>query len=144
MVAIRGRNTKPEVLVRAMLHREGYRFRLHRRDLPGTPDVVLPGRRKVIDVRGCFWHQHQGCPKCTIPTTRRDYWEAKFARNRERDQANDLALRINGWQSLVIWECELRDLQAVLRRAREFLGPPGRDGVLTGHQVGGFKIELDR
>lgn len=129
MAAIKGKHTLPERLLRSALHRAGYRFRLHCRDLPGRPDLAFPSRRKAVEVRGCFWHQHPGCPKCSVPSTRREYWLPKLARNRERDLINERALTALGWRILVIWECELRDLPGVLRRARRFLGKPGKQNV---------------
>lgn len=121
MSAIRGKDTKPEVLLRSLLHRDGYRFRLHRRDLPGTPDIVFPSRRKVVELRGCFWHQHPGCKKCTVPQTRQDYWLPKLARNRERDRANEQAMRELGWNVLVVWECEMRHPEQVVSEVKAFL-----------------------
>lgn len=116
MSRIRSRDTKPELLLRSMLHRAGLRFRLHRRDLPGSPDIVLPKYSTVIFVHGCDWHRHKGCKKTTTPSTRTNFWEAKFARNVERDEHNILALKAAGWQPLVVWECELkRDPMSVLK-----------------------------
>ncbi|HEX4737151.1 MAG TPA: DNA mismatch endonuclease Vsr [Allosphingosinicella sp.] len=108
MARFKGKNTKPELLVRRLLHRLGLRFRLHRRDLPGTPDIVLPGRRLVIFVHGCFWHHHEGCPTARIPVSRSDFWRAKFQYNRERDERNSKALEALGWRVVRIWECEAR------------------------------------
>lgn len=124
MRAVRSKNTKPERLLRALLHREGYRFRLHRRDLPGTPDIVFSGRMAVIEVRVCFFHAHEGCRHATLPVTRRDWWAAKFARNKERDHANEQTLRHLGWRLLVCWECELQNADFTMRRVQRFLGPP--------------------
>ena len=125
MRAILGKDTKPEMLLRRMLHRAGYRFRLHCKALPGRPDLVFPSRRKVIEVRGCWWHRHAGCRYCTTPRTRIDYWLPKFSRNQERDAANERALLALGWDILVIWECELSDGPTGLEKARLFLGEPG-------------------
>src|SRR5579871_5567865 len=111
---IRSQNTTPEVLLRRLLHHEGYRFRLHRKDLPGKPDIVFPSRRKVIFLHGCFWHQHDGCREGRVPETRREYWDAKLTRNKQRDTANAALLNAGGWRSLVIWECELKNSTAVL------------------------------
>lgn len=108
MAGIRGRNTTPEILLRRRLHREGFRFRLHGAGLPGRPDIVLPGRRIAILVHGCFWHRHQGCHWCTTPASNMDFWEAKFARNRERDAEVMAALRETGWRVATVWECGLR------------------------------------
>jgi DNA mismatch endonuclease (patch repair protein) len=118
MRSITKTNTLPELLVRRRLHAMGYRFRLHRRDLPGTPDIVLPGHRLAIQVYGCFWHQHPGCRYCRRPRTRLDYWLPKLARNIERDAQSDAALRAAGWRSAVIWECEARDEALLSRRLR--------------------------
>jgi DNA mismatch endonuclease Vsr len=128
LAAVRGNDTVPEMVVRRLLHAMGYRFRLQRRDLPGRPDIVFPGRRAIIDVRGCFWHRHPdpACRNAVLPKTRADWWATKLARNVERDQTNADALEAAGWRVLVVWECEIRaDPSAVVRRAAEFLGPPG-------------------
>ena len=106
MSRIRGRDTKPEIWVRRALHAHGYRFRLHRRDLPGRPDIVLPKYGTVVFVQGCFWHAHT-CQKGRIPGTRSAFWEAKFEGNKKRDARNARALRAAGWRVLTIWECEL-------------------------------------
>lgn len=123
MRANTAKNTKPEVAVRRMLHALGYRFRLHRRDLPGTPDIVFPGRGKAIQVHGCFWHQHPGCPRATMPATRRDYWAPKLARNRARDEEVEAALAALGWESAVVWGCELHEPTRLVARLVSFLGP---------------------
>ncbi|MHC4875619.1 MAG: very short patch repair endonuclease [Planctomycetota bacterium] len=106
MSRIRGKDTKPELLVRSMLHRLGFRFRLHRKDLPGKPDIVLPAYRTVIFVHGCFWHRHPGCRFAYNPKSRVDFWRAKFRRNVERHQEVEQALEDLGWRVIVIWECE--------------------------------------
>ena len=100
------KNTRPERLLRSALHRAGLRYRLHRRDLPGTPDLVFPRFRAVVFVHGCFWHSH-GCYKSTIPKTNRDFWDRKFRANRERDERKHQQLRQRGWRVLVVWECSL-------------------------------------
>lgn len=107
MSRIRGKNTKPELLIRSALHRRGLRFRLHRRDLPGTPDIVLPKRRAVIFVHGCFWHGH-GCHLSKIPQTRTAFWTKKIEQNRLRDRVAEQRLKDDGWRVVVIWECLLR------------------------------------
>ena len=107
MSRIRGRDTKPELLVRRGLHGRGFRYRLHRRDLPGRPDLALPGRRAVVFVHGCFWHGH-GCPMCKAPATRPEFWASKIAANRARDLAAIRRLGEAGWRVLVVWECALR------------------------------------
>ena len=121
MQAVKSRDTGPEMIVRRLLHRLGYRYRLHRRDLPGTPDVALLSRRKAIFVHGCFWHGH-GCPKGRLPNSRLDYWRPKLNSNRERDRRNEEELRSMGWTVLVIWQCETADLEALARRLHDFLG----------------------
>ena len=118
MARIRSRDTKPEIVVRQRLHREGYRFRLHRRDLPGSPDIVIPRIRLAILVHGCFWHQHPGCTRATVPGTRRSFWTDKFARNAARDAEVQTALEGLGWRVAIIWECETQRpevLDAALR-----------------------------
>lgn len=107
MSRVKSANTEPELLVRSTLHRLGYRFRLHRKDLPGSPDVVLPKYRTVIFVHGCFWHQHPGCRKATLPKKNSAFWEAKLRRNQERDRRAQSNLRDQGWNVLVLWECEI-------------------------------------
>jgi DNA mismatch endonuclease (patch repair protein) len=109
--------------VRKMLHALGYRFRLHRRDLPGTPDLVFPGRRAVIQVHGCFWHQHEGCRLASVPRTRKEYWQVKLRRNRERDQQAEERLALLGWRVMTVWECELEHSSLLLDRLLSFLGP---------------------
>jgi DNA mismatch endonuclease, patch repair protein len=121
MRSIRSRDTVPELLLRRMLHNAGYRFRLHRKELPGKPDLVFPGRRKVIFVHGCFWHQHPGCAEGRVPQSRRDYWEPKLTRNRERDAMAQAALKQQGWQYAVIWECELKNARAAMKVITRFL-----------------------
>ena len=109
MSKVRATNTKPETVVRKWLHRNGYRFRLHGKELPGKPDIVLPKHKTVINVHGCFWHRHQGCKHATTPQSNTDYWEGKFKRNIERDRANKNQLEDAGWKVIVIWECEVRN-----------------------------------
>ena len=122
MSRIRGRDTAPEMIVRGIAHALGFRFRLHRRDLPGSPDLVFPKHRAVIMVHGCFWHRHPGCKYATSPKTRVRFWEEKFEGNVVRDRRNDYALRELGWRVMVIWECETRDCEAVAERIVGFLG----------------------
>jgi DNA mismatch endonuclease (patch repair protein) len=105
----------------------GYRFRLHRKDLPGKPDLVFPGLRKVIFVHGCFWHQHRGCREGRIPRSRADYWVPKLTNNQARDQQNLNALEEAGWEALVIWECEIADDPALPSRVSNFLGAYSSD-----------------
>lgn len=108
MSGIRGKGTKPEMRVRKVLHAAGYRFRLHRKDLPGTPDVVLPRHRLAIFVHGCFWHAHQGCGLAKIPSTRTEFWSEKLLTNVRRDAVAVERLHVGGWRVLVVWECFLR------------------------------------
>jgi len=117
MAGIKGRDTKPERVVRSWLHQAGFRFRLHRRDLPGSPDIVLPRWNAVIFVHGCFWHRHPGCAKASTPRTRARFWHDKFAGNIERDRRNILALRRLGWRVKVVWECSTgpRQFDALVR-----------------------------
>jgi DNA mismatch endonuclease, patch repair protein len=125
MSRIRCKNTKPEMIVRRLVHALGYRYRLHVRDLPGSPDLVLPSRRKVIFVHGCFWHRHRckyGRPQ---PETRRDFWEAKLGRNKERDQQNRRVLRQLGWDVLVVWECQTRRPETLIEPILAFLRKGG-------------------
>jgi len=123
MARIKRANTKPERVVRSLLHAEGYRFRLQWKAAPGRPDVAFPGRRRIIFVHGCFWHQHEGCKLAHVPGTRRAFWQEKFDRNRARD-ARDLARAVEeGWEPIVVWECETRDEAAVRDRLSRFLGP---------------------
>jgi DNA mismatch endonuclease (patch repair protein) len=118
MASIRKRDTRPEIAVRRALHAQGLRFRLHRNDLPGTPDVVLPGRRLVVFIHGCFWHQHPGCKWSRMPSGNLSYWGPKLARNVERDLRSRQELEALGWRVLVIWECEARDEMRLQETAR--------------------------
>ena len=108
MSSIRGRNTKPELLLRRRLHRAGFRYRLHYALLPGKPDIVLPNRTVALLVHGCFWHRHQNCHWCSTPASNRKFWQVKFARNKERDVEVSVSLREAGWRVATIWECGLR------------------------------------
>jgi len=121
MRRIRSKNTKPEVLLRSLLHKAGYRFRLHRKDLPGKPDIVFVGRRKVIFVHGCFWHQHSACREGRLPGTRQEYWKPKLEKNIARDAASIAALRELGWSVAVIWECELQGTSVLPSPVQDFL-----------------------
>lgn len=121
MSRVKGRDTKPEILVRSFLHRMGYRFRIHRRDLPGNPDIVLPRFGKVVFVHGCFWHGHKACPRSKRPTTNEDFWNKKLDGNIERDKRFRLELRRMGWKVLVVWECETRKPERLLRKLERFL-----------------------
>lgn len=108
MSGIQGKNTKPEMLVRRLLFAAGYRFRLHRRDLPGSPDIVLPGRKIAIFVHGCFWHLHEGCRFAKLPATRSDFWRTKLLGNNDRDRQAVVKLNSMGWRVLWVWECSTR------------------------------------
>jgi DNA mismatch endonuclease, patch repair protein len=122
MSRIRSKNTSPEITVRSLLHKMGFRFRLHVKDLPGHPDIVFPKYKKVIFVHGCFWHLHNGCRDGTVPKTQHEQWKAKLERNIERDVAHIKLLKIKGWHALVIWECEAgKSISAVERKILRFL-----------------------
>lgn len=121
MRAVKAKDTGPEMIVRRLVHGLGYRYRLHRADLPGKPDLVFPGRRAVIFVNGCFWHGH-GCPRgARVPKTNRAYWVAKVARNVARDKATQKRLKADGWRILSLWECQLRDSK-LPSKISKFLG----------------------
>ncbi|MCY3802998.1 MAG: very short patch repair endonuclease [Gammaproteobacteria bacterium] len=120
MGRVRGRDTSPEMHVRRATHGMGFRYSLYRRDLPGTPDLVFPSRKKVILVHGCFWHQHN-CPKGTRPASNKEFWNIKLSRNIQRDRENISALNNQGWLVLVIWECETKNLKQLKCRIRNFL-----------------------
>ena len=123
MSRIRGKDTAPEIRLRSLLHRAGHRFRLHRKDLPGRPDIVLPGAKIAVYVHGCYWHRHEGCRLSTMPSSNVDFWRAKFERTVERDQENVEALKVAGWTPVVIWECELRaEAEATLHRIQKAIG----------------------
>lgn len=120
MQSVKTKDTGPELAVRKLLFAHGYRYRLHRRDLPGKPDIVLPGRRKAIFVHGCFWHGH-ACGKGKLAKSRTDYWGAKLEANRGRDKRNLRQLRSLGWEALVIWQCELSDAARITSRLKAFV-----------------------
>ena len=126
MARIRSQNTSPELSLRKVIHGLGYRFRLHRNDLPGKPDLVFPSRKKVIFVHGCFWHQHAECREGRMPGSRLEYWGPKLRHNQERDTLAQDSLKQQGWRYLVVWECELKDIAAVLKRVKRFLGAAHR------------------
>lgn len=126
MARIGQRNTAPEIAVRRILHRLGMRFRLHRRDLPGTPDIVLPSRKIAVLVHGCFWHRHAGCPFAYTPKSRVEFWKAKFERNVARDQEVQKALTGLGWRVCVVWECETRDPATLENRLRRLISVPAK------------------
>lgn len=121
MALIRGRNTGVELAVRSLIHRLGFRYRLHRKDLPGRPDLVFISRQKVIFVHGCFWHRHAGCGLARLPKSRIEFWVTKLEGNRIRDQKNQRLLRKQGWKVLVIWECQIRDHERLSQNVEAFL-----------------------
>ena len=122
MSAIKSKNTKPEIKVRKVLHSMGYRFRLHRKDLPGSPDIVLPKYKTVIFVHGCFWHRHENCKYASTPKTRKEFWESKFKANVKRDKEIEEKIKNIGWQSSVIWECELKDTYSLKDKIVDIFG----------------------
>jgi DNA mismatch endonuclease, patch repair protein len=130
MKSVGSRDTGPELTVRRLLHRLGYRYRLHRRDLPGQPDLVFPGRRKAIFIHGCFWHGHD-CRKGKLPKSRTEYWTAKIKANQDRDARVVARLEDACWQTLSVWQCELKSLNAIGRVLREFLGPPSNGSQIS-------------
>ena len=111
MSAIKSKNTKPEIKVRKLLHSMGYRFRLHSKDLPGSPDIVLPKYQTVIFVHGCFWHRHENCKYASTPKTRKEFWNKKFTENKKRDSEIQEKIKILDWRSVVIWECETKNIE---------------------------------
>ena len=121
MSRIKGKDTKPEILVRSILHRLGYRFRKNVAELPGKPDIVLPKYKTIIFVHGCFWHQHKGCRKCKIPKNKVEFWTAKLVGNVERDKIHFKKLKKIGWHVLIIWECEIKNLNKLEKRLQNFL-----------------------
>jgi len=121
MARVRATGSKPELIVRQVAHGLGYRFRLHRPDLPGKPDIVFPRYRRVIFVHGCFWHGHKGCAKAKRPSSNRAFWDRKLSRNLERDCENAVVLRRAGWKVLVIWGCETQDRERLAARISRFL-----------------------
>ena len=134
MSRIRSKDTRPEMLVRRLVHGMGYRYRLHAKELPGRPDLVFRPGRKAIFVHGCFWHRHEGCPANRMPRTRREFWRRKLNGNVQRDLRNQETLEREGWRVLIIWECETKDLDRIAGVVRRFLGPaggrPSRSGPL--------------
>jgi DNA mismatch endonuclease, patch repair protein len=124
MSRVRGKNTSPEIKVRSLIHRLGYRFRLHRKDLPGKPDLVFVSRKKVIFVHGCFWHQHcdPSCKGAQRPKSNVGYWQPKLSRNQARDAEHEAALQAQDWRVLVIWECQTGDERALEQKLLSFLG----------------------
>jgi DNA mismatch endonuclease (patch repair protein) len=121
MARVKGKNTKPEILVRSMVHRMGYRFRLHNRTLPGNPDLTLPKYNKVIFVHGCFWHGHKGCIRSKRPSTNQEFWNEKLDKNIQRDKRNISKLRKSGWTPLVIWSCEIKKENQLKKKLHRFM-----------------------
>ena len=127
MSRVSSKNTKPEIVVRRMLWSMGFRYRLYVAKLPGKPDIVFPGRKKVVFVHGCFWHGHEHCKLASIPQTNVEYWTAKLGRNMERDKKNKAALQAEGWKVLIVWECELKDRDLLQQKLRYFMTDGGGD-----------------
>jgi len=121
MSRIRGKDTKPEKLVRSLLHRMGYRFRLHVDSLPGKPDIVLPRHKKVIFVNGCFWHGHKNCKRASRPQSNAEFWAQKIESSISRDRKNRKKLQLRGWDVLIIWQCQTKDLTVLKNRLAEFM-----------------------
>lgn len=121
MSKVRHKDTRPEMVVRRLVHGLGFRYRLHRSDLPGKPDLVFSKKRKIIFVHGCFWHRHEGCKLARMPKSRIDFWQRKLTRNKERDEENILKLQAAGWDVLVVWECETKDIVGLTERITGFL-----------------------
>ncbi len=117
----KGKNTNPEICVRGLVHSLGYRYRLHRRDLPGCPDMVLPGKKKVIFINGCYWHRHNCKKGRSMPATRKQFWQTKFKKTVARDRKNIKTLKSLGWKILIIWECQIKNIQPLIRKLRQFL-----------------------
>lgn len=135
MSGIRGRNTRPEMAVRRALFAAGFRFRLHRRDLPGAPDVALPGRKIAVFIHGCFWHRHSGCRYSKLPATRPEFWRAKLDGNVERDRRIVEALLAMGWRVLIVWECAIKDkgaLSALQENLSVWISDGGSFGEISG------------
>lgn len=122
MARVRGKDTRPEIRIRRLIHKLGYRYRLQRRDLPGNPDIVFPGRKKIIFIHGCFWHGHDCRSGAKRPKTNEGYWLPKLERTKVRDAVNQEKLRESGWGIQIIWECQLRDEVAITKKIIEFLG----------------------
>lgn len=123
MGLVKGKDTKPEMIVRRLVHGMGFRYRLHDRGLPGRPDLVFPSRRKVVMVHGCFWHRHPdpSCKLARLPKSRTEFWNAKLEGNRQRDEIKAAALTESGWKQMVVWECECRQKEQLENRLRDFL-----------------------
>lgn len=137
MRAVKSKDTKPEMIVRRYLHRSGYRYRLHKKELPGTPDIVFPRLKKVIFIHGCFWHQHPGCKHADRPSSNTEYWRAKLDRNVERDAALIRALQQLGWECCIIWECQTRNPELLRQIIQAYLPIKNvsQDDDLTGRSL---------
>jgi DNA mismatch endonuclease, patch repair protein len=144
MRAVRGKNTKPELIVRGLAHELGFRFRLHRTDLPGTPDLVFSRLYSVILVHGCFWHRHRGCAATTTPKDNAELWAAKFRRNVERDRTTVRALRALGWQVLIVWECQTRDAPSLRQKLKCYLEKQNTTSIACGYsgQLGPTVVDV--
>lgn len=142
MSRVRSKDTTPELAVRRLLHSLGYRFRLHRRDLPGVPDIVLPAIRTVIFVHGCFWHRHPKCRKASNPSTRVEFWKEKFNRNVLRDKECRALLRRANWSVLVVWECQTKEKERLCAKLEEFLGSRMVERIRQG--IGGGRKRRSR
>jgi len=126
MSRIQGKDTKPELVVRRLVHSLGFRYRLHRHDLPGSPDLVFPRLRRIIFVHGCYWHRHEGCRYAYLPKSNVSFWRSKFAANVERDRMAIQKLKKAGWRVHIIWECETQEREALKRRVTTYLKREGR------------------
>ncbi len=124
MARVKSSGSKAEMMVRRALHRLGYRYRLHRKDILGTPDIAFVGRRQLVFVHGCFWHRHPGCKNARTPKSRVEFWTSKLDHNRERDLRVQKQLRDDGWRVMVVWECETKDEQPLIARLRDFMEEP--------------------
>lgn len=131
MSRVSDKNTKPELKVRSLLHNLGYRFRLHRSDLPGKPDITLPKYKKVIFVHGCFWHGHKSCKRSKRPTTNKFFWNKKLDGNIKRDKRYSIELREMGWKMLIVWECETKNSEKLLHNLERFLNDDQKKGSKT-------------
>ncbi|WP_166358915.1 very short patch repair endonuclease [Pseudomonas akapageensis] len=129
MSLVKGKDTRPEMVVRRLLHGLGFRYRLHNAKLPGTPDITFSRKRKVIFVHGCFWHRHDGCALARIPKSNQEFWVAKLEGNKARDESTLVKLHEAGWETLVVWECELKDLHSLKQRLLSFLGEIPKDQI---------------
>ncbi len=144
MAGIKGKNTRPEIVVRKLLFSAGLRFRLHRRDLPGSPDIVMPGRRIAIFVHGCFWHGHHGCRLAKIPATRTEFWAAKIKANQSRDVAAVSRLLSEKWRVLIVWECAVRDKATALNLLDRMVAWISGDGEHAEISVADDRLQTDR